>query len=326
MGAKTGIAWTGRTWNPIVGCTKVTAGCDRCYAIVTATRMSEHPAYAGTAADGEWTGKINLLPDRLEQPLHWTKPSSVFVNAQSDLFHKDVPDFFVAEVFGTMAVSPQHTFQVLTKRSARMRTLLTKAGDGVEPSFEAMVRNAGFNLLNRVRSERRTSIKATARLADEVPWPLPNVHLGVTVENEATLWRVSDLVRTPAARRFISAEPLLSALELPRFCACGCMKPYAEAVASAGANPGFLNTFQAEASVPATLGVDQVIVGGESGAGARLMEADWARSIRDQCAAHDVPFFMKQMGSAWAALNGAPGKADQLVDFPEDLRIRQDIR
>lgn len=335
MGSKTGIAWTEKTWNPVIGCTKVTAGCDRCYAISTATRMGDHPAYAGTVAGGEWTGRVNLVEDRLGQPLRWMQPSSVFVNAQSDLFHSSVDDEFAARVFAVMAVTPRHTFQVLTKRPARMRALLSGVNFLGEdfPDVVASVLPPPYVYDARMvdpafaeRQARKLAAKATPYIRVYFDWPLPNVHLGVTVENEATLWRVGDLVRTPAAHRFISAEPLLSALTLPRFCACGCKKPFKEVELDVRLNPGYLNQDQALASLRSTLGVDQVIVGGESGVGARLMEADWARSIRDQCAARDVPFFMKQMGSAWAALNGASGKADQLADFPEDLRIRQGIR
>jgi protein gp37 len=124
------IEWTDATWNVVIGCDKVSPGCDHCYAIRTAHRMQANPnpkiaaAYAGTEADGEWTGQVNLVEDRLELPLSWTRPRRIFVNAQSDLFHKDVPDEFIARVWAVMALAPQHTFQILTKRHGRMRSLL----------------------------------------------------------------------------------------------------------------------------------------------------------------------------------------------------------
>jgi len=248
MSYHTEISWADATWNVLVGCTKVSPGCDHCYAIRTAHRMSANPnpkiatAYAGTEADGEWTGRVNLLEQRLDQPLRWAKPRRIFVNAQSDLFHDNVPDKFIARVFAVMSQCPQHTFQVLTKRHGRMRSLLSSE------AWPHMVAREAFKFDRRI-GERPFQL------------PLPNVWLGVSVENQQ--WadiRGAALRETPATVRFFSAEPLLGPI------------------------------------VTDLTGIDWVIAGGESGPGARPMHPDWARSLRDQCTAAGVPFHFKQQG------------------------------
>ena len=297
MSDKTEISWTDATWNPVVGCTKVTAGCDNCYAIRTARRMTANPnplvsqAYAGTEAGGEWTGKVNLLANRLDQPLRWRKPRRIFVNAQSDLFHKDVPDEFIARVFAVMALTPRHTFQVLTKRHGRMRSLLRSS------DFRSAVEDAIKGMVAAHRTERTWY----------AAWPLPNVWLGVSVEDQR--WadiRIPALLDTPAAVRWLSCEPLLGSVKLsdhidrwsdddPGTCDWGhCSRP-AVAVRRdyAHDDPGCV------CMLPVCRehrGLDWVVVGGESGPGARPMHPDWARTLRDQCAAIGVPYFFKQWG------------------------------
>ena len=124
----TGINWTDETWNPLVGCKAVSLGCDNCYAAREASgRLSGHPLYAGLATDGVFGGEVRLIPERLDQPLRWKRPRKIFVNSMSDLFHPDVPDEFVAEVFAVMALAARHTFQVLTKRPQRMASLLSSS-------------------------------------------------------------------------------------------------------------------------------------------------------------------------------------------------------
>jgi protein gp37 len=250
------IEWTEVTWNPTVGCAKVSPGCDNCYAIRTAARFQGSPAYAGTVHRGQsgldWTGTVNSLPDRLDAPLHWREPRRIFVNSMSDLFHDDVSDGFIARVFAVMSLAEQHTFQVLTKRHGRMRSLLNST--------------------------------AFAKEVGEHRWPLPNVWLGVSVENQQ--WadiRIPALLDTPAAVRWISAEPLLGPVDLTPFVMhqCDCDGP--------------AHAKQSEYG-PA---LDWVVVGGESGPGARPMHPDWARHLRDQCAAAKVPYFFKQWGE-WA--------------------------
>ena len=282
MSDGTKIEWADATWNPIVGCTRVSPGCDHCYAIRTAHRMTANPnplvsqAYAGTEAGGEWTGKVNLLADRLDQPLKWRRPRRIFVNAQSDLFHKDVPDEFIARVFAVMALTPRHTYQVLTKRHGRMRSLLRS--DNFRPAVEDAMRG----MVAAYRTER-TWYKA---------WPLPNLWLGVSVEDQATAdLRIPALLDTPAAVRWLSCEPLLGPVDITGY------------LCSAGGSEF----------------VDWVVVGGESGPRARPMHPAWARSLRDQCQAAGVPFHFKQAGSVLAREWGCTGKGTDPDEWPESF-------
>ena len=287
MSDGTGISWTDATWNPVVGCTKVSPGCDNCYAIRTARRMIANPnpavsqAYAGTEAGGEWTGKVNLLADRLDQPLRWRKPRRIFVNAQSDLFHGAVPDDFIARAFAVMACTPRHAYQVLTKRHGRMRSLLRS------DDFRPAVEDAMLGIVAAYPTGR-TRYKA---------WPLPNVWLGVSVEDQATAdLRIPALLDTPAAVRWVSAEPLLGPVDLRlshRLDHCTCWPYLGAHERHCGYEPGEWS------------GLDWVVVGGESGPGARPMHPEWARSLRDQCASAGVPYFFKQWGE-WAPEDQTP--------------------
>lgn len=260
MSDKTAIEWTDATWNPMTGCTKVSAGCDNCYAETFSERFRGTP---GHYFEGGFD--IQLRPDKLDQPLRWKKPRRIFVNSMSDLFHNDVPDTYIAQVFGVMALAQHHTFQILTKRHGRMRSLLGSDDVIYGRSFESMVRNVAHNTRNNLR-------RADLPIADDLSWPLPNVWLGVSTEDQK--WvdiRIPALLDTPAAVRFISAEPLLGPIDLrdhlPHFTDLGS---------------------------PPTL--DWVIVGGESGHNARPMHPAWATSLRDQCATAEVPFLFKQWG------------------------------
>ena len=249
MADKTRIEWAESTWNPITGCTIVSSGCKNCYAMGLAfRRLRNHPSRAGlTDANGRWTGEVRWNEQWLNQPLRWKRPRRIFVCAHSDLFHENVPDHWIDRVFGVMAASSQHSFQVLTKRPQRMLEYLLR--DHVK-HFVAL---AGAQECENA-DEVCDSISAG-------PWPLPNVWLGTSVEDQPTFdRRVKPLRECPAAVRWISVEPLLGPIN----------------------------------AVP--LGnVDWVVVGGESGPGHRPMDPDWARSIQAQCLASDVAFFMKQM-------------------------------
>lgn len=183
----TKIEWTEETWNPLVGCEHVSPGCDGCYAAREASgRLSGHPLYAGLAVDGKFTGEVRLAPDRLDQPLRWRKPRTVFVNSMSDLFHRDVPDAFIAQVFSTMRLASQHTFQVLTKRPQRMAPWVAEFG--LTPSRKGL---AGGIIPG-----------ASA----------PNIWLGTSIESDRYAFRADHLRATPAAVRFLSLEPLLGPL------------------------------------------------------------------------------------------------------------------
>lgn len=272
--AKTSIEWTDQTWNPITGCTKVSPGCDHCYAENIAHRFDGTKAYPNGF-------DVTLRPERLRQPMSWRKPRRVFVNSMSDLFHDSIPDGFIGSVFDTMALAPQHTFQILTKRPGRMRSLLTKWAGAAADSPHAAA------------SFRRNDMM----WCEPSVWPLPNVWLGVSVENQK--WadvRIPQLLATPAAVRFISAEPLLGPVE-PWHSHC----PTHDFA-------GGMCTF----SCPERRQVDWIIAGGESGHGARPMHPDWVRGLRDWCVDSDVPFLYKQWGE-WAMAG------------PDDLAARDEV-
>ena len=263
MSDNTGIEWCDATWNPVTGCTEVSPGCDHCYAKTFAERWRGTPGhYFERGFD------VQLRPDKLDQPLRWRKPRRIFVNSMSDLFHDQVPDEFIARVFAVMALAPQHTFQLLTKRHARMRSLLNWRSD-----FEHHVWDIWSNY----------ETPASAPTMEDAPWPgwpLPNVWLMVSAENQQ--WydiRTSALRETPAAVRGVSAEPLLGPIDAD------------------------------------LTGIDWVIVGGESGRGARPMHPDWARGLRDQCQAAGVAFLFKQWGE-WAPGNHRDPTLDRQVPIP----------
>lgn len=281
MADNTAIEWCDATWNVVLGCDRVTRGCDGCYAIRTARRMGANPdpkiadAYAGLVEqrDGrlDWTGQVNLVEARLALPLHWTKPRKIFVNAQSDLFHDDVPDEFIARVWAVMAATPQHTYQILTKRHGRMRSLLRN------PNFSGdLLADVWFHAIPRERRNRGL-----------IEWPLRNVWLGVSVEDQQRAdLRIPALLDTPAAVRFLSCEPLLGPVDL----SCGNVRPGFHAPCDGMCRGALLH------------GIDWVIVGGESGPDARPMHPAWARQLRDQCVAAGVPYFLKQRGEwTWDA-------------------------
>ncbi|MDO3243065.1 phage Gp37/Gp68 family protein [Mycobacteroides abscessus subsp. abscessus] len=253
MGDKTGIEWTDATWNPVTGCTKVgTPGCDHCYAETFAER------WRGTKGHYFETGfDVQLRPDKLGLPLRWTKPRRIFVNSMSDLFHDKVPDEYIARVFAVMALAPRHTFQLLTKRHGRMRSLLNSA--------------YFLQAVGRVWAEPPSDWPLPRDWRVPV-WPLPNVWLGVSAEDQKRAdHRIPALLDTPAAVRFVSAEPLLGPIDL-----------HADPIG--------------KDSVFWIGHLDWVIVGGESGPSARPMHPDWARSLRDQCIGAGVPFLFKQWG------------------------------
>lgn len=266
MSGDTSIEWTDKTWNPVSGCSHVSAGCKNCYAEKIANRFKGSKAFP----DGF---KVTLHPERLNDPYKWkTYPLRIFVNSMSDLFHEDVPYPFVLRCWLTMCGNPQQIFQVLTKRPARMLGF-----------FKWMKDEKGLEL--------------------DVQ---PNIWLGVSVENQATaLERVPLLLQTPAAIRFLSCEPLLGPVDLT------CMDQTSES------DPGYnALTCGPDDEGPLQTVIDWVIVGGESGPGARPMNPDWARSIRHQCREAGTAFFMKQMG-------GLRDKGGALGSMPIDLRFRE---
>ena len=284
MSTATKIEWTDVTWNPTRGCSRVSAGCEHCYAERVAYRFSgPGQPYRGLAhkgSDGKphWTGKVVLDEAKLLEPLHWRKPRRVFVNSMSDLFHEALTDEQIDRVFAVMALCPQHTFQVLTKRAKRMREWASN------PETRERLGDAILDwIINRQDSAEMRAVTITREQIVAINLPLPNVWLGVSAEDQAAAdERIPELLATPAAVRFVSLEPLLGPLSIER---------WVGGQREAGP-PG------ATYGVPAS-DLDWVIVGGESGPGARPMHPDWPRQIRDQCAAAGVPFFFKQWGE-WA--------------------------
>jgi protein gp37 len=296
----TSIEWTEATWNPIAGCTIVSPGCTHCYAMRQAARIErmipslQHykgltkPSKAGPV----WTGKVALAPERtLLEPLRRRKPTMWFVNSMSDLFHEDVPDDWIDQIFAVMALCPQHTFQVLTKRAERMRDFVSRLGA------------AHTTLQNPMDAACAAAADAFPHYTGSIAhpgqhnlWPLPNVWLGTSCERQQEAdARIPHLLATPAAVRFVSLEPLLGPIELWRYDEEDCALRGAGVVRSGGMTASTPDS-PPEGYDDSYPGLDWVIVGGESGKDARPMHPDWARSLRDQCTAAGVAYFFKQWG------------------------------
>jgi protein gp37 len=295
MGDNTAIEWSDATWNPTAGCSLVSPGCTNCYAMRVAHRLARMPEqrefYAGMTQESKagpvWTGSVRLIEKALDRPLRWKKPRRIFVNSMSDLFHEALPDGAIDKVFAVMALASQHTFQVLTKRAERMRAYsLGMAAAGDLGRFERYI------------------ARNPASFSRGLEWPLPNVWLGVSVEDQQRAdERIPHLLATPAAVRFLSCEPLLGPVDLTKIAV-----PDAAAGKYAGHRYTF-NALQREDDLKlfnAPAHVDWVIAGGESGRGARPMHPEWARALRDQCAAAGVAFHFKQWGE-WALTTPEPG-------------------
>lgn len=284
MADGTKIEWTDATWNPITGCAVVSPGCTNCYAMkLTGTRLKHHPTRAGLTTDSKagpvWNGQVRFNESMLLDPLKWRRPRMIFVCAHGDLFAENVPDEWIDRVFAVMALAPQHTFQVLTKRPERMR-------DYVEHVCNGRARYTKW-------ASRGLEIAKAAQAAETVPpmWPLPNVWLGVSVEDQKRAEeRIPKLLDTPAAIRWISAEPLLGPIDLTDACQGNW---FFDALRGTRWHDDPDCALQTEKFSP---GLDWVVAGGESGHGARPMHPDWARSLRDQCAAAGISFLFKQWG------------------------------
>jgi len=332
------IEWTEKTWNPIVGCSVVSPGCTNCYAMKMAARINrmspELEAYGkgltqDTKAGPVWTGNVAWSESAFLAPLRRKKPTIYFVNSMSDLFHESVPDEWIDRVFAVMALAPQHTFQVLTKRAKRMREycanprttrrVYEQACDiAVEHEPNVLLIAPGTTPSFPPEQVARNNIVYLDR------WPLPNVWLGVSAEDQKRAdERVPDLLATPAAVRFVSAEPLLGPIDFARIERIpdrlddkGSLKRAGiriNALTGHSCESGlpYQSLWNGEGAPPTTPPpcLDWIIVGGESGPSARPMHPDWPRAIRDQCAAAGVAFFFKQWGE-WGV---APDNAERMI-------------
>jgi len=287
----TKIEWAEETWNPVVGCAKVSTGCKNCYAERMARRLKAMGIlqYQDVIDKNGWTNKISLVPKALEKPLHWRKSKRIFVCSMSDLFHKDVPFWFVRSIWTTMAMCTQHIFMVLTKRPERMLEFVNREWP-TEVIYEHQV--------------QRYTEQVRATMQDV----LPNVWLGVTAENQETAnERIPILLQIPAAVRFVSLEPLLGPVDLYR----AVYGPPSSFLLSTGAYgwPDYCNirNINGLCGRGENGGLNWIIAGGESGPGARPVNVDWLRSVRDQCTRSGTSFLFKQWG-AWAVYESVDGR------------------
>lgn len=296
------IGWTDQTWNPVTGCTPISPACDHCYARRMAKRLRGRYGYPDMVS--EWSPErggcmvhrdasfdVTLHEDKLRDPLHWRKPRRVFVVSMGDLFHEDVPRRSVIQVFATMALAPQHTFQVLTKRPTRMQTLLS-SGD--------FWRSVGYAASDRA---------GTDICAGDQLHPPSNVWLGVTAEDQQRAdERIPILLQTPAAVRFVSVEPMLGPVHLEWLKGLASLSPdWAGGTCGGTGHPHPL--------------LDWVICGGETGPGARPMQPEWARSLRDQCHVARVPFWFKGWGQWLAVSQGAQDTRNLLHRTPKGQNL-----
>jgi protein gp37 len=319
VGDNSGISWTTATWNPTVGCALVSPGCNHCYAAREAAgRLRGVPVYAGLATrePGEpavFTGEVRCLPERLDQPLRWSRPRDIFVDSMSDLFHPGVPDGFIMRVWQVMGMASWHTFQILTKRPARMASFAQRyadtAGDTLHddpdtgmpplprgPEATRATYGSGRSQLFADMLENMGTPPAGAAyptydwMEGMRHWSecLHNVRLGVSIESDPYAWRANHLRVAPAASRFLSLEPLIGPLPS-------------------------LNL----------AGIDWVIIGGESGPGARPMDLGWARELIARCREAGVAPYVKQLGACWSGRGHRDLKGGDIETFPADLQVRE---
>jgi len=314
----TNIEWTDETWNPVRGCSRVSPGCMNCYAERQAIRQSGPlGAYEGLVhiANGHpaWTGKVDFATNHLEDPLHWRAPRRVFVNSMSDLFHENVAEEWIDEIFAVMAACPQHTFQILTKRPERMLDYFLKYA-------HLDVRGA---FIGQHIGKRHLALTGEP-VAEWPGLPLPNVWLGVSVENQKYAdERIPLLLETPAAVRFISAEPLLDEIVLSHV-----LNPSREGYyAVAGTAPLYINALRGYSDNGDWRKLDWVIVGGESGPVSRPFRTEWAASLVEQCRDAGVACFVKQLGAHIIQDGERHRKRDKKGgdwhEWPHELRVRE---
>lgn len=372
MANKTSIEWTDYNWNFLRGCSRVSEGCRNCYAerqairgsyeartTVAGTRVGPGP-YNGlvrsTPQGPRWTGEISFHEDILLQPLRWTKPRKVFVNSMSDLFHEKVSDEILDKAFAVMALTPQHTYQILTKRPERMKAYFaSRQPETYRNHWVPKQISSAFYSIDLKNWDRHVS-------GNNIVWPLPNVWLGVSVEDQKTAdERIPLLLQTPAAIRWISAEPLLGPINLEQIANDHWANGHRDVLAGylCGDHPdeyyaddaGFTRNPPDKWERGPHGHLDWVVVGGESGPGARPCDIGWIAGIVNQCVTANVPVFVKQLGKipimAEDAWRNAPttrvlsyrnakhvpnnfvgilmsdGKGGNIDEFPDGLKIRE---
>lgn len=339
MGQTSAIEWTDATWNPVRGCSRVSPGCVNCYAERQAARFAKDsldPQGSGPFAgfvhkvNGHpaWTGKVELVEKHLTDPLHWKQPKRIFVNSMSDLFHEALPDETIDRAFAVMALCPQHAFQILTKRPERMLEWASrKFVDGDVQVHANDLRDRHriawpvqlAALAGRISWDHAHGLEKSGDaliITDTAVWPLPNVWLGVSVEDQQRAdERIPLLLQTPAAVRFVSYEPALGPVDfgdyLGHHLGC-CWGPVGDCDCDTKGR------------------LDWIIVGGESGPGARPFDLGWARETIAQCKAANVACFVKQLGAKPYKFEGYQHlklfqhpKGGDWSEWPEDLRVRQ---
>lgn len=295
--AKSDIEWTEDVWNPVRGCKLVSQGCTNCYAMKQAHRFSGPGGkYEGltrlrTKGGPVWTGEFREVPEKLDDPIHRKKPTTYFVNSMSDAFGEGVSDEFIAAIFGVMAATPQHIYQMLTKRAERLPKWFEWSADGDR------VRDTGDAIAGRMQWCHANE--------ETWPWPLPNVHLGVSVEHPDCVSRIDELRKTPASVRWVSFEPLL-------------------------ADIGHIDLTD----------IHWIVIGGESGNGARKCDVQWIRKLVHCATEQSVAVFVKQLGAKpFSSVGDVPQhrahigqdgiwmledrKGGDMREWPEDLRIRE---
>lgn len=294
----TKIQWSQETWNVVLGCSKLSAGCMQCYAVGHVHRLAGNPNPTIKAANEgltrrhtngqlDWSGVVRFIPERLTQPLRWKEPKLIFVNSLSDVFHEDLPVEVIAQIFGVIIAARRHTFQILTKRPERMADLLNS------------------------EKFRRHAEKCAGDYTHLMPdWPLANCWIGTSVEDQAAAEkRIPHLLRAPAAVRFLSCEPLLGEVNLDPWL---WEKRYGE--------PELGSPLLFEA----TNAIDWVIIGGESGHRARPLQATWISNLISDCEEAEVKTFVKQTGAVWARDHGYQDrKGGDPSEWPLGWQIQQ---
>lgn len=336
MAGKTTIGWTGKTWNPTRGCRRKSPGCENCFAEGIAHRFSgPGQPYEGLIQIGKhgprWNGEGRFVPDALDAPLHWRDPVKIFVNSMSDLFFEAFANEEIAAIFGIMAACPQHTFQVLTKRVEEARSWFAWL------SKQAKTINAGRGMSEAAfclaMAQRYCSNKKLTQNLDQLfaqPWPLPNVWIGASVEDQKRAdERLPILANLPAAIRFVSYEPALEFVDFGKWLQI----PETECPK---AEDGTHCEHWYDETDPCCFcgdnskGLDWLIIGGESGHGARPFDLAWARRVVADCVAAGVPVFVKQLG-CMRIDSGNPDtlqyitakKGDDPSEWPPELRRQE---